>query len=181
MVNRIFWHFQGMVEKWLLQVEDVMISSVRKVIMDSQLSYPSIPRNQWVLQWPGQVVLCVSCMFWTTEVSEAMQKEGGNGLAVRVYTLLAHLSTTCSGWAIVIDPCPSVCLSVNNYLKSSPLKPANRFQWNFTEMILGWCTFRILQRYEFHEELWLAWQPKEKKLKIFLSQTVRARAFIFGI
>ena len=45
--------------------------------------------------------------------------------------------------------------------KSSRLKPADRFQWNFTEMIYGWCTFRILQRYEFSEELWLPWQPKE--------------------
>ena len=38
------------------------------------------------------------------------------------------------------------------------------------------------QRFEFREELWLPWQPKEKKtLKIVLSQTVRARAFIFGM
>ena len=77
---------------------------------------------------------------------------------------------------------PCVCLSVNNYLKtSSPLKPANRFQWNFTDMVLGWCTFRKLQRFEFHEELRLPWQPKENTLKIFLSRTVRARAFIFGM
>ena len=62
---------------------------------------------------------------------------------------------------------------------SSPLKPPNRFQWNFTEMILRWCTFKILQKFEFHGELWLPWQPREKTLKIFLSQTVRARALIF--
>lgn len=73
-----------MVEKWLLQVEDVMISSLRKVIMDSKAAYPISPRNQWVLQWAGQVVLCVSSMFWTTEVVEAMEKEGGNGLEVIV-------------------------------------------------------------------------------------------------
>jgi dynein heavy chain len=71
-----------MVEKWLLQVEDVMISSLRKVVIDSKNVYPTTPRNNWVLQWPGQVVLCVSSMFWTTEVVEAMEKEGGNGLAV---------------------------------------------------------------------------------------------------
>ena len=65
--------------------------------------------------------------------------------------------------------------------KSSPLKTAKRFQLNFTEMILGWCIFRKLQRFEFHEELWLPWQPKEIFLKIFLSQTVRARAFIFSM
>ena len=71
-----------MVEKWLLQVEDVMISSVRKVIMDSKVGYTSTPRNQWVLSWPGQVVLCVSSMFWTTEVVEAMGEPGGHGLQV---------------------------------------------------------------------------------------------------
>lgn len=71
-----------MVEKWLLQVEDVMISSLRKVIIDSTASYPNTPRNNWVLQWPGQVVLCVSSMFWTTEVVEAMEKDPENGLAV---------------------------------------------------------------------------------------------------
>ena len=102
---------------------------------------------------------------------------------------LAHLSTTCSGWAIAIDQCPAslrLCVRPSSFReqllkKSSPLKPANRFQWNFTEMILGWCTFRKLQRYEFCEELWLPWQPKEKTLKIFLPQTIRARAFIFGM
>ena len=41
--------------------------------------------------------------------------------------------------------------------------------------------FRKLQRFEFLEELWLLWQPKEKTLKIFLSQTIKARAFIFGM
>ena len=74
-----------MVEKWLLQVEDVMISSIRKVIIDSMAGYPHTPRNQWVLQWPGQVVLCVSSMFWTTEVVEAMEEPGGGGLAVRYF------------------------------------------------------------------------------------------------
>ena len=53
-------------------------------------------------------------------------------------------------------------LSVNNYWKNLLLW--NR-PWNFTEMILGWFTFRILQRFEFREELWLPWQQKEKLYK----------------
>ena len=65
--------------------------------------------------------------------------------------------------------------------KSSSPKLTIRFQQNFTKMILRSCSFKILQRFEFLEELWLPWQQSEKKKEIFLSQTVRARAFIFGM
>lgn len=32
-----------------------------------------VPRKKWVLQWPGQVVICASSIFWTSEVSEAIE------------------------------------------------------------------------------------------------------------
>jgi hypothetical protein len=66
-----------MVEKWLLQVEDMMISSVRKVILDSVQAYKETPRKRWVIEWPGQITLCVSCIYWTKEVMEAMAEEDG--------------------------------------------------------------------------------------------------------
>ena len=69
--------FQGMVEKWLLQVEDVMISSLRKVISESVESYKTTPRGRWVLEWPGQVVLCVGQIYWTQAVSHAMTVPNG--------------------------------------------------------------------------------------------------------
>ena len=68
---------KGMVEKWLLQVEEVMISSIRKVIGDSMLGYQQVPRRQWVLEWPGQVVICVSQTYWTSEVSTSLGDETG--------------------------------------------------------------------------------------------------------
>ncbi|TNM97969.1 hypothetical protein fugu_014215 [Takifugu bimaculatus] len=64
---------KGMVEKWLLQVEKLMLSSVRHVIHQGLLNYTEVPRKEWVLLWPGQVVICASSVFWTTEVSEAIQ------------------------------------------------------------------------------------------------------------
>ncbi|VDP25782.1 unnamed protein product [Schistosoma curassoni] len=64
---------KGMVEKWLLQVEDVMFSSLRKVIADSVHAYPDILRKKWVLDWPGQVVVCVSSIYWTKEVQESIK------------------------------------------------------------------------------------------------------------
>ncbi|XP_056593901.1 dynein axonemal heavy chain 3 isoform X3 [Triplophysa dalaica] len=63
----------GMVEKWLLEVENMMMSSIRDVIKQGMEQYPEVPRIKWVLQWPGQVVICASCIFWTSEVSEAIK------------------------------------------------------------------------------------------------------------
>ncbi|KAM6899568.1 dynein axonemal heavy chain 3 [Xenentodon cancila] len=64
---------KGMVEKWLLQVETVMLKSVRHVIHEGVMQYAEVPRKKWVLEWPGQVVICASSIFWTSEVSEAIQ------------------------------------------------------------------------------------------------------------
>ncbi|XP_077305116.1 dynein axonemal heavy chain 3 [Lithobates pipiens] len=63
---------KGMVEKWLLEVEENMLASIRRVIQDGIEGYVEVPRKQWVLQWPGQVAICVSSIYWTKEVSEAI-------------------------------------------------------------------------------------------------------------
>ncbi|XP_057342987.1 dynein axonemal heavy chain 3 isoform X2 [Manis pentadactyla] len=63
---------KGMVEKWLQQVEQMMVASMQEVIRLGIEAYVQVPRDQWVLQWPGQVVICVSSVFWTQEVSQAL-------------------------------------------------------------------------------------------------------------
>jgi hypothetical protein len=47
---------------------------------------------------------------------------------------------------------------------TSPHKPPSQFHPNFTGMFLWWSPLKIVQRNEFHAELWL---PKEKTLNIF--------------
>ena len=71
---------KGAVEKWLIQVEDVMLKSVHQVIEKSYVAYPNEYRSEWVANWPGQVVLCVSQIYWTTEVQQALVN-GVKGLA----------------------------------------------------------------------------------------------------
>jgi dynein heavy chain len=68
---------KGMVEKWLDQVGSMMIKSLRSVTEESVKGYETSPRIQWVQEWPGQVVLAVSSIFWTKAVSEAILTEGG--------------------------------------------------------------------------------------------------------
>ena len=45
---------------------------------------------------------------------------------------------------------------------TSPDEKLVVFQPNFTGMILGWSFLKLVKRIEFHEELWLPWQPIEK-------------------
>ena len=66
-----------MVEKWLVQVESAMIDSIRQVCGDAYEAYGNSKRNRWVLEWPGQVVLCVGSIFWTLEVTDAMKTPDG--------------------------------------------------------------------------------------------------------
>ena len=45
------------VEFWMGEVEDMMFTSIRKVLKFSIDNYLEIPRTDWVLAHPGQCVL----------------------------------------------------------------------------------------------------------------------------
>jgi dynein heavy chain len=62
-----------MVEKWLSQVEQEMVLSVKDSCMMAMQDYFKSPRSKWLLKWPGQVVICGNFIHWTAEVSEAME------------------------------------------------------------------------------------------------------------
>lgn len=65
---------RGQVEKWLEILEQTMKTTVRNIVGKALLAYTQVIRHEWVVQWPGQAVLAVSCTFWTTEVTEAIRQ-----------------------------------------------------------------------------------------------------------
>ena len=66
----------GLVERWLVDVERVMRKSIARSIDESMLDYTADERTSWLLRWPGQVVLCVTQIFWTRQVTEALGAAG---------------------------------------------------------------------------------------------------------
>ncbi|GAX77074.1 hypothetical protein CEUSTIGMA_g4520.t1 [Chlamydomonas eustigma] len=65
---------KGSVERWLLEVEDRMFEAVHDVTSQGVAAYLSKPRHEWMLDWPGMVVLVVAGIFWTRGTEEALTK-----------------------------------------------------------------------------------------------------------
>lgn len=47
----------GAVECWLLEVESAMKRAVHTLVREALTAYPRSARTDWILQWPGQLVL----------------------------------------------------------------------------------------------------------------------------
>nr|CAI5851783.1 unnamed protein product [Callosobruchus analis] len=90
---------EGPVEVWLNRVQDSMRCSIRLYIGDGVLSYEEKPRDQWLFDFPAQVSLCGTQIWWTTEVNIAFSRlEEGYDNALRDYykKQVSQLSTLIS-------------------------------------------------------------------------------------
>ncbi|KAL4464296.1 hypothetical protein ABPG72_011341 [Tetrahymena utriculariae] len=61
------------VEDWMNEVEEMMKESVKSCLLKSVKDYYTKPRDQWVLNHPGQCILNGSQIVWTQEVEEAIK------------------------------------------------------------------------------------------------------------
>ena len=58
-----------------LQVEAGMVESVHETCKLGVAAYAQTAREKWVLEWPGQVVLVVTGIFWTLDVTNALTQD----------------------------------------------------------------------------------------------------------
>lgn len=64
---------RGSVEIWLLQTEEQMLKAVRNETERSCVNYLQLNRCDWMVRWPGMVVLCVSQIYWGAEIERRFQ------------------------------------------------------------------------------------------------------------
>ncbi|PVD38438.1 hypothetical protein C0Q70_01053 [Pomacea canaliculata] len=65
---------QGQVENWLNNVLDVMIITVRHEMSEAIVCYEDKARDEWLFDFPAQVALCGTQIWWTTEVNQAFAR-----------------------------------------------------------------------------------------------------------
>uniref|UniRef100_A0A182XBB4 AAA+ ATPase domain-containing protein n=1 Tax=Anopheles quadriannulatus TaxID=34691 RepID=A0A182XBB4_ANOQN len=135
----------GLVEKWLKEVETVMLESVKEQIWQSYERYPNDPRKVWVLNWPGQAVQVVSCLKWTEEAEEAIQqgqlpqfaKTCSNQIAELVDLVRGNLST---GATITIEALIVVDVHARDIVKllvDKQISDVGDFNW-FSQLRYYW-------------------------------------------
>eukprot|EP00505_MAST-04D_sp_SCG-Rhode-Island_P000249 Stramenopile-MAST_4_protein_249 len=81
----------GQVEVWLKDVERVMRKSVAQTLDVALVDYAGAERTKWILEWPGQIVLCVTQLIWTKHVTEAIQQHGASGIKSEVSVCNAQI------------------------------------------------------------------------------------------
>ncbi|XP_038653360.1 dynein heavy chain 11, axonemal-like isoform X2 [Scyliorhinus canicula] len=76
----------GQVETWLNQLEETMKETVRHQITEAVAAYEEKPRDQWIFDYPAQVVLTSTQIYWTTDVGIAFERlEEGYETALKDY------------------------------------------------------------------------------------------------
>uniref|UniRef100_A0A803YDF7 Dynein axonemal heavy chain 9 n=1 Tax=Meleagris gallopavo TaxID=9103 RepID=A0A803YDF7_MELGA len=76
----------GQVEVWLNHVLDSMRATVRDEMTEAVTAYEEKPREQWLFDYPAQVALSCTQIWWTTEVGIAFARlEEGYENAMKEY------------------------------------------------------------------------------------------------
>lgn len=77
---------QESVEKWLIQVEEQMKNSVRHNIESSCHNCTILPREEWIQNWPAQIVQTINQVFWTSDVHRCFASKSKT--AIKDYTVV---------------------------------------------------------------------------------------------
>ena len=109
---------KGNVERWLLEIEQIMRDTLKKICRDAILDADT-PRTHWVLKYPAQIIIAVNMIRWTHGAEEALMAIRKNKRSVQDFLIflnsqlleivglvrgnLTELERLCLGALVVID------------------------------------------------------------------------------
>eukprot|EP01012_Entosiphon_sulcatum_P041182 TRINITY_DN5499_c0_g1_i1.p1 TRINITY_DN5499_c0_g1~~TRINITY_DN5499_c0_g1_i1.p1 ORF type:complete len:4402 (-),score=749.29 TRINITY_DN5499_c0_g1_i1:60-13265(-) len=64
---------RGSPEVWLVDLEKQMTTTIRRLLKRALQDYDSRERLHWIKEYPCQVVLCVTHIYWTSDVTECLR------------------------------------------------------------------------------------------------------------
>lgn len=64
----LLYDIQGLVEKWLKEVQTIMLDSMLTQMKAAYDSCWTSNHGDWILKWCGQIVQTILCTVWTKEV-----------------------------------------------------------------------------------------------------------------
>ena len=68
-----------------------MRGDLREILRESVVDYPSKARENWIFDWPSQIILVVNQIYWCQEVEEAFMKlNKGQSNAMKVSSTSAQ-------------------------------------------------------------------------------------------
>ncbi|ELK12575.1 Dynein heavy chain 11, axonemal [Pteropus alecto] len=89
----------GHVETWLVQLEQTMQETVRHSITEAIVAYDEKPRELWIFDFPAQVALTSSQIWWTTDVGIAFSRlEEGYETALKDFHKKQVVSPQAFAW-----------------------------------------------------------------------------------
>ncbi|KAF5272111.1 hypothetical protein FQA39_LY01194 [Lamprigera yunnana] len=83
---------RGSVEKWLVEVETQMLIAVQDQTYLSWQAYPQTERAEWCLDWPEQVVLAVSQIYWSLNIHHVLNSTNRNAIQEFLVKLKVQLN-----------------------------------------------------------------------------------------
>lgn len=64
----------GKVEDWLNRVTNIMRFTLNRLFAQAIDAYDTKPRDVWVFDWPAQVALCITQIWWSIEINQVFRK-----------------------------------------------------------------------------------------------------------
>ncbi|XP_059610636.1 dynein beta chain, ciliary isoform X2 [Phlebotomus argentipes] len=133
----------GAVEVWLNRIQECMRKSLCHYIADAVVAYEEKQREHWLFDYPAQVSLCGTQIWWTTEVNIAFgrleegydnaikdyHKKQVSQLSVLISLLLGELSKGDRQKIMTICTIDVHSRDVVSKLIQSKVESASAFQW----------------------------------------------------